>query len=430
MNEEIAYDKAGNITSLKRGPSSNTATAYSYTNGNQLSGVAGPVAGSFTYDVNGNAITDGTRKVTGINYNLLNLPSSVTVYDPITTITKTASYVYDATGTKLRSVQGSIVRDYVSGIQYNTSGTIDFIATEEGRAVRNSNGTYRYEYNLKDNLGNVRVTIDNNGGSGRRVVQEDEYYAFGLSVNKLTSGDKNNYLYNGKELQDVLSNEYDYGARFYDPVIARWQVVDPLAELTRRYSPYNYVVNNPIRFIDPDGMQVGNPTITSSIFDGVVNAVKTTLIAVEFTAVGVGTAVVGTALLVLAPQNGTGAGSAKGPGWNKPLLPPPAIPNVKRDKTEDKSESKTTERGTEGKLEKSPTGKGTTPPSERAKQRVPSAKEKAKEREDNDYNCANCGNETKAEDTRSHHYPKRHADGGKKTVPVCKDCHTYLHGKN
>jgi RHS repeat-associated protein len=185
-------------------------------------------------------------------YNLLNLPATSTF------ATGSATFAYDAAGNKLRkasTVSGTTTyTDYIAGIQHSgtTSEPIEYIMTEEGQAVPNGTTSYNYEYFLGDNLGNTRRTFDISTGAAR-LVQSDDYYPFGWAVNSLVTGTKNYYLYNKKEQQPEF-NEYDYGARFYDPVIARWTSVDPLAEKSRRWSNYNYVMDNPIRLIDPNGM--------------------------------------------------------------------------------------------------------------------------------------------------------------------------------
>ena len=92
-----------------------------------------------------------------------------------------------------------------------------------------------------------------------QVMEYQHYYPFGMQLEALgyTSGNdlKNNYLYNGKELQeDYNLNWYDYGARMYDPVIGRWSTVDPLVEANYSISPYTFCSNNPINRTDPTGM--------------------------------------------------------------------------------------------------------------------------------------------------------------------------------
>jgi len=64
----------------------------------------------------------------------------------------------------------------------------------------------------------------------------------------------------GKQLKSC-GRQYDYGARFYDPVVARWNVVDPLADKYYTFSPYAYVANNPLKYIDPDGKKIVIPNI-------------------------------------------------------------------------------------------------------------------------------------------------------------------------
>ena len=101
------------------------------------------------------------------------------------------------------------------------------------------------------------------------IVEESNYYPFGLQhkgYNNIVSASGNataqKYKFGGKEYQEELGLEwYDVTARNYDPALGRWMNLDPLAEMMRRHSSYNFAFDNPIYFIDPDGMAPQDFTI-------------------------------------------------------------------------------------------------------------------------------------------------------------------------
>lgn len=309
-DEEIEYDKNGNITYLSRngnlesdsGAHNMDDLVYRYkSDSNLLQNVTdltndpigfkdnGAAAGinEYIYDEHGNMTQDGNKAIENITYNHLNLPVEILFFG-----NRKISYIYNAVGQKISKnvsapsiVQGqpsvNTTTLYLDGFQYENA-VLKFFPHAEGYVnVITQQGMqyYSYVYNYLDHLGNVRLSYSYDNQENRlKILEENHYYPFGLKHTNYNSAmrevrrEENNfkiapippqvisvpykYKYNGKEYQDELGlNFYDYGARNYDPALGIWRTIDPKAETSRRFSPYVYALNNPIYFIDPDGMQ-------------------------------------------------------------------------------------------------------------------------------------------------------------------------------
>jgi len=316
------YDLNGNIKKLKRFGRQPKTTApvkiddleYTYA-GNQVTrivdnplGIANPNGyegggGLIEYDANGNMTKMPDKGITSITYNHLNLPKEIAQVN-------NTRYYYRADGVKIRKAftlnnsEGSTVTnsEYLDGFQYVTRSAeiaqafkstddttlsaktagqeetfvsrideanavpqpqtmmvLSFFPTAEGfYDVENS----RYIWQYKDHLGNVRLSYSQDSAGALEIVDRNDFYPFGMNFVGYYSvfdaqGSLFNYKFGTKELQET--GFYDFGARMFMPDLGRWFNVDPLAEKMRRYSPYNYAFNNPIKFIDPDGMEPMDP---------------------------------------------------------------------------------------------------------------------------------------------------------------------------
>ena len=294
----ITYDRNSNALTLTR-YGGNAATpeerlAYSY-DGNLLSGISNTGAsgggGSFTHDTNGNLTRDGLSTL-DIDYNDRNLTSRISSGGATL-----AEYEYLADGTKLRALdgggngyqyRGSLIYTQTAGQTGSPAITLDCAVTSAGRIVRENtadgSSTYKVQHYLRDHLGSVRAVIDGDTGT---VIEASDYYPFGKRIqvtapvsepvggsqyasepavapvapatSVASTSSPNRWLFSGKESQSFLYANIpllDFGARMYNPTIARWTTADPLSEKYYGISPYVYCLGNPISIIDPNGMDI------------------------------------------------------------------------------------------------------------------------------------------------------------------------------
>lgn len=296
-NEIIGgYDNNGNILSLIRNTWASGASApttfdqlgYNYLNSNasnQLLNVTdasnnamgykgtantsnSSTFAQYTYDTNGNLLTD-VNKGQAISYNDLNKVSSI-----VTAGNGSVVYTYDASGTRLRktvqTASGTTTTDYMDGFVYTTTPStaisLAYFSMAEGRVTSNTTATtFVYEYFIKDHIGNTRVSFQDNGSGVAKMTQENEYYAFGMTMQGIVvrtaqSTVPNKQLYNGgSELQGDFGDEnYSTPLREYDPQIGRFNAIDMMVDKYARWSPYNFAFNDPVGLNDPSGADPEN----------------------------------------------------------------------------------------------------------------------------------------------------------------------------
>jgi len=271
----IGYDRNGNVTGLQRnrqdgsriddlsygiGSSSNRLyTIVENAPGSPSSeawDAEAAASGSFTYDPNGNLKTaPDPYFFTAITYDPQNLPLSLTRSGTTTT------YRYDDAGQRItKQVGGGNTEVYLRegaatlGVfTVNTAGTPVswyFNVLAEEKVVGRQPNTGNRSYYHTDLLGSTRAVVQ-----GVTVVESYDFDPWGVLMPGRTLGSGTKEGFTGKEQDTETGLDY-FGARYYMPALARWAAVDPLSEKHPEWSPYNYVLDNPLALFDPDGRQV------------------------------------------------------------------------------------------------------------------------------------------------------------------------------
>ncbi|MEA9414155.1 DUF6443 domain-containing protein [Flavobacterium sp. PL02] len=287
-DENLTYDKNGNIMSLNRfglqdqqlGKMQIDALTYDYkldspnqllkvTDGSGGNDARGFIDGNktgddYTYDANGNMISDKNKNIIEIRYNHLNLPTKITFGG-----TNTIEYIYNAAGQKLGktvSDNGIITKTiYLGGFQYKDNA-LQFFPTAEGyinNTPASGADNYNYVFNYTDHLGNVRVSYKKNAQNVLEILEENNYYPFGLKHEGYNTDNLQvNYKYKflGQERQDELGLNWDtFRHRNYDYAIGRFFGVDPVSEEYMSISTYQFAHNNPVWKIEIEGLE-GTPS--------------------------------------------------------------------------------------------------------------------------------------------------------------------------
>jgi len=298
----IEYDKQGNMTTVTRylgTPDALDMLNLTYS-GNQLKKVKDwdqcqsfyslkdyvdgvDVDTEFNYDKNGNMTTDLDRNIASIRYNMLNLPDTIQFFGGNQIINRYAAdgrklgteYFTRITGLAAPITAGQVISQsylpgavnqngtaYVDNKEYNTLNgnwslsALSRVYNPEGYASYNTSPYGGFIYTRKDHLGSIREVWH---AASNTTIQRTQYYPSGLAWE--TTPDDNlstqPYKYNGKEFVEMHGyNGLDYGARTYFSDRSGWGSMDPLAEKYYSISPYAYCAGNPVRFIDPNGMDI------------------------------------------------------------------------------------------------------------------------------------------------------------------------------